>query len=60
MYRNKVKALYLRLCCSLNNEFPINISREDMKEHLKCMFMNFSDNNSGKHVKWTAIFSSFF
>jgi hypothetical protein len=53
--RSEVKALYLILCCTLINQFPIDkwISREKIK-HLKCMFMHFSD-NSAKYVNWIAI-----
>jgi hypothetical protein len=46
--RHKVNVLYLKLCCSLNNQFTVHkwVSIKEKEQRLKRIFLHFSDNNS--------------
>lgn len=56
-YRHKVKALYLKLHCSINNQCLINKYEEN--KGTKVHFSVDNSNNSAKHINWAASHSKF-
>jgi hypothetical protein len=65
MYRNKVKAVCLKIRCSLVSQFSANkrISREERKQCLKHTFIHFSDinsENSGRYINCFEVRTSVF